>query len=147
MKRLIENIVFSGFVIAWRFAGSPTLRSPPSTNATIEGVVLLPSLFAITTGSLPSSTATQELVVPKSIPIIFPIIFYYFNCYYFPVFAFLFRAALTVLQIVCQSNKDRFVKVQVAGSVTIRQFRHLPSCERYDGLCMKCYRPLLFYSS
>ena len=43
-------------------------------RATIEGVVLLPSLFAITTGSLPSNTATQELVVPKSIPIIFPMI-------------------------------------------------------------------------
>ena len=28
-------------------------------------------LFAITTGSLPSNTATQEFVVPKSIPIIF----------------------------------------------------------------------------
>ena len=34
----------------------------------------LPSLFAITTGSLPSNTATQEFVVPKSIPIIFPMI-------------------------------------------------------------------------
>ena len=45
MKRLVENIVFSEFVMAWRFAGSPTLRSPPSTNATIEGVVLLPSLL------------------------------------------------------------------------------------------------------
>jgi hypothetical protein len=75
MKRFIEKIVFFGLVIAWRLAGSPTLRSPPSTNATIEGVVRLPSLFAITTGSLPSSTATHEFVVPKSIPIIFPILF------------------------------------------------------------------------
>src|SRR5882672_179139 len=38
------------------------------------GVVLRPSLLAITTGSLPSMTATQELVVPRSIPIIFPIV-------------------------------------------------------------------------
>ena len=30
------------------------MRSPPSTNATTEGVVRLPSLFVITTGSLPS---------------------------------------------------------------------------------------------
>ena len=45
-----------------------------STNATTEGVVLLPSLFGITTGSLPSITLTHELVVPKSIPIIFPIL-------------------------------------------------------------------------
>src|SRR6187402_1458717 len=75
MKRLIEDTVFLGLVIAWRFAGSPTLRSPfpLSKKPTIEGVVLRPSLLAITTGSLPSITATHELVVPKSIPIIFPI--------------------------------------------------------------------------
>ena len=36
-------MVFSGFVIAWRFAESPTFLSPPSINATIEGVVLFPS--------------------------------------------------------------------------------------------------------
>jgi hypothetical protein len=39
----------------------------------MEGVVLLPSLLGITTGSLPSMTATHEFVVPKSIPIILPI--------------------------------------------------------------------------
>jgi hypothetical protein len=55
-------------------AGSPILRSPSFKKATIEGVVLRPSLFAITTASLPSITATQELVVPKSIPIILLII-------------------------------------------------------------------------
>ena len=72
-------MVLVGFVIAWRFAGSPTLRSPLplSRKATIEGVVLLPSLLAITVGSLPSITATQELVVPRSIPMIFPMI----SCY------------------------------------------------------------------
>jgi hypothetical protein len=54
------------------------LRSPLSINATIEGVVLLPSLFGITIGSLPSITDTQELVVPRSIPIIFPMAFFPF---------------------------------------------------------------------
>src|ERR1700756_1317413 len=67
-------MVFCGLVIAWRFAGSPTLRSPFFKKATIDGVVRRPSSFAITTGSLPSITDTQELVVPKSIPIIFAII-------------------------------------------------------------------------
>src|SRR5690606_25742951 len=81
MKRLMEYTVFLGLVIACRLAGSPTLRSPPSTNATIEGVVRFPSLFAITTGSLPSITATHELVVPKSIPIIFDISYLYFLFY------------------------------------------------------------------
>jgi hypothetical protein len=56
------------------FAGSPTLISPPSTKAMIDGVVLLPSALGITTASLPYITA-QELVVPKSIPIILPILF------------------------------------------------------------------------
>ena len=57
-------------MIACRFALSPTLRSPPSIKATIEGVVLAPSAFGITTGSFPSITETHEFVVPKSIPII-----------------------------------------------------------------------------
>jgi hypothetical protein len=75
MNRLIELIVCLGFVMACRLAGAPTLRSPLplSMKATTEGVVRAPSLLAITTGSFPSMTATQEFVVPKSIPIIFPI--------------------------------------------------------------------------
>src|SRR5450755_2544792 len=54
MKRLIEETVFSGLVIA-----------------TIEGVVRAPSALGITTGSPPSITAIQEFVVPRSIPITF----------------------------------------------------------------------------
>ena len=69
-------MVFLGFVMAWRFAGSPTLRSPLSANPIIEGVVRFPSEFAITTGSLPSKTGTHEFVVPRSIPIIFPIVWF-----------------------------------------------------------------------
>ena len=62
MKRLIDDTVRSGLVIAWRLAGSPTLRSSPS-KPIIEGVVLFPSSLVITTGSLPSNTATHEFVV------------------------------------------------------------------------------------
>jgi hypothetical protein len=47
-------------------------------NATTDGVVLFPSALGITTGSLPSITATQELVVPKSIPIILLILYVIF---------------------------------------------------------------------
>src|SRR5437588_141606 len=68
MKRLIEKTVFCGLVTAWRFAAWPTSRSPLFVNATTEGVVRAPSLFSKTTGSPPSITAMQELVVPKSIP-------------------------------------------------------------------------------
>jgi hypothetical protein len=39
-----------------------------------EGVVRLPSAFGITTASLPSMTETQEFVVPKSMPMILPIL-------------------------------------------------------------------------
>ena len=63
-------------VTACLFAGSPTFISPPSTKAITEGVVLLPSALGITVGSLPSITETQELVVPKSIPIILLITLY-----------------------------------------------------------------------
>ena len=43
MNRLIEKIVFSGFVMDWRFATCPTSRSPDLVNATTEGVVRPPS--------------------------------------------------------------------------------------------------------
>src|SRR5690606_34091534 len=39
----------------------------------IDGVVRAPSLFSMTLTLSPSITATQELVVPRSIPIILPI--------------------------------------------------------------------------
>src|SRR4051794_8641291 len=73
MNRLIEKTVFSGLVMAWRFATCPTSRSPLLVNATTDGVVRAPSWFAITVGWPASITATTELVVPRSIPIIFPI--------------------------------------------------------------------------
>jgi hypothetical protein len=59
-------------VTACLFAGCPTRRSLSLVNATIEGVVLPPYVLLITVGSPPSSTATHEFVVPKSIPITFP---------------------------------------------------------------------------
>ena len=50
MNRLIEKIVFSGLVTAWRFATWPTRRSPVLLNATTEGVMRLPSAFWMTVG-------------------------------------------------------------------------------------------------
>ena len=84
-------MVFSGLVIACLFAGSPIFLSPLplSKKATIDGVVLFPSLLGITTGSFPSITDTHEFVVPKSIPIIFAII---------NKFCFLFN----IVQLLCQ---------------------------------------------
>src|ERR1017187_7716707 len=73
MKRLMEKIVFSGLVMACRLATCPTNRSPLLVNATTDGVVRWPSWFAITVGWPASITATHEFVVPKSMPIIFPI--------------------------------------------------------------------------
>ena len=71
MKRLIEKIVFCGFVTCCRRAGAPTSRWPSFVNATTDGVVRPPSAFGITVGSPPSSTAMHELVVPRSMPIVF----------------------------------------------------------------------------
>src|ERR1700704_2892420 len=69
MRRLIAKTVFSGLVMLCRLAVWPTRTSPLSVKATIDGVVRAPSAFSITLGVLPSITATQELVVPRSIPI------------------------------------------------------------------------------
>src|SRR5579864_5367172 len=74
MKRLIEKTVFSGLVMAWRFATWPTNRSPLLVKATTDGVVRAPSWFAMTVGWPASITATTELVVPKSMPIILPML-------------------------------------------------------------------------
>ncbi len=74
MKRLIEKTVFVGFVTAWRLATVPTRRSPEAVKATTEGVVRPPSEFSMTVGSPPSSTAMQEFVVPRSMPMILPMI-------------------------------------------------------------------------
>src|SRR5438034_3588368 len=72
-------MVFSGFVIAWRFAICPTSRSPLSVIATTEGVVRLPSALAMTTGSPPLMIATHEFVVPRSMPMTLPM------CYLLPM--------------------------------------------------------------
>ena len=79
INRFTDATVLVGFVTACLLAGSPTFISPPSTNAITEGVVLFPSALGITTGSFPSMTETQELVVPKSIPIILLITRFYKN--------------------------------------------------------------------
>ena len=70
MKRLIEKTVFSGLVTACRLATWPTSRSPVLVNATTDGVSRPPSGLVMTTGSPPSMTATTELVVPRSMPMI-----------------------------------------------------------------------------
>src|SRR5688572_20737638 len=49
----------------------PTRRLPFSAIATIDGVVLYPPRFGITTGVPSSTIATHEFVVPRSIPITF----------------------------------------------------------------------------
>src|SRR5436190_19737885 len=73
MKRLTEKTVFSGFVTCCRRAGAPTSRWPSFVKPTTDGVVRPPSAFGITVGSPPSRMAMHELVVPRSIPIVFAI--------------------------------------------------------------------------
>lgn len=72
IKRFVAKTVFSGLVTAWRFAGTPTRRCPSLVKATMEGVVRMPSLFSSTLGELPSMMATQEFVVPRSMPTMLP---------------------------------------------------------------------------
>src|SRR5437773_4390016 len=73
MKRLMLKIVFSGLVMACRLATWPTRRSPLLAKATTDGVMRPPSALVMTCGSPPSMTATTELVVPRSMPMILPI--------------------------------------------------------------------------
>src|ERR1700726_3256133 len=58
----------------WRLAGWPTRTWPSSVKGTIYDVVRPPSAFSITLALFPSITATQELVVPRSMPIAFAMI-------------------------------------------------------------------------
>src|SRR5213593_377230 len=74
MKRLIEKTVFSGLVMDCRLATWPTSRSLPFVKPTTHGVVRAPSWLAMTVGCPASITATHEFVVPRSIPIILPMI-------------------------------------------------------------------------
>jgi hypothetical protein len=48
-------------------------------NATTDGVVRPPSAFSMISGSPPSSTAIAELVVPRSIPIVFATVLLLFS--------------------------------------------------------------------
>src|SRR3972149_9779403 len=64
-------MVLAGLVMAWRLAIAPTRRSPCLLKATTDGTVRPPSALGMTIGSPPSMTATTELVVPRSIPMIF----------------------------------------------------------------------------
>src|SRR5918911_2512508 len=65
-------MVLAALVTACRLAICPTSRSPLSVKPTTLGVVRPPSLFGTICTAPPSSTATQQFVVPRSIPIILP---------------------------------------------------------------------------
>src|SRR3954452_16603970 len=67
-----------GLVTSRRLAGWTARRSPASGTATIEGVVRMPSAFSMTFAVLPSITATHEFVVPRSIPMTFPMVLSFF---------------------------------------------------------------------
>ena len=74
--RLNAVTVPSGFEIACRRAGSPTMSWPSFVNATYDGKAfppptVVPSALGMMTGRPPSRTAAAELLVPRSIPMIF----------------------------------------------------------------------------
>ena len=75
MSRFTAYSVFCGLVTAWRLADCPTSTSSSLVKATMDGVVRSPSLFSITRGLPPSMIATQELVVPRSMPMTLPMMF------------------------------------------------------------------------
>ena len=70
---LMEVIVLSLLTTAWFWAVCPTSLAPSLVNETTLGVVLFPYSLGMMTGLPFSMTATQLLVVPRSIPIDLPI--------------------------------------------------------------------------
>jgi hypothetical protein len=66
-------MVFFALVTAWRLAGAPTRTLAVVGVGDDRGVVRAPSEFSITLGLPPSMIATQLLVVPRSMPMIFAI--------------------------------------------------------------------------
>ena len=64
--------MLAGLVTACRFAICPTSFSPEFENATIDGVVREPSALAMICVSPFSNSATQEFVVPRSMPMTLP---------------------------------------------------------------------------
>ena len=68
IRRFVAYKVLSGFVTACLFAWRPTSLLPSSVKATTDGVVRAPSAFSITLAARPSMIATQEFVVPRSMP-------------------------------------------------------------------------------
>ncbi len=68
IKRLMDEIVLTGFKTDCLLANCPTSFSLFLVKATTDGVNLDPSALMITVGSEPSITAITELVVPRSMP-------------------------------------------------------------------------------
>src|SRR5436190_15316973 len=73
ISRFTPNTVRCGFVTICRLLAAPTTTSPSAFHETIDGVVRPPSWLWMTVDSPPSSTATHEFVVPRSIPMTRPI--------------------------------------------------------------------------
>src|SRR4051812_6693626 len=73
IRRFTPNTVRCGLVTIWRLLAAPTTTSPSAFHDTIDGVVRPPSWLWMTVASPPSSTATHEFVVPRSIPMTRPI--------------------------------------------------------------------------
>ena len=71
----------------------------------VDGVVRAPSAFSMTFGVLPSMTATQEFVVPKSMPITLPITSLF---YCRPI-------GIVAVWLTCRLYKDHLARRQVSG--------------------------------
>ena len=85
-------IVLSGLVTACLLAVSPTNKLLSLSKATIDGnalpAIVFPSAAGIRVGLPPCITAAAELLVPRSIPIIFSLIFHYSFSIFFDTITF-----------------------------------------------------------
>src|SRR5690606_8910806 len=103
-----------------------TRRSLFLLKATIEGVVRLPSAFAMTVGSPPSSTATTEFVVPKSIPTILPIIFpfeFLFEFHFFYYNIIIVLMCMRIIRLVSKECKQRNVSFRLVINIYVSRYK------------------------
>ena len=96
--RFAAWIVPVGLLTACRLAGSPTRRAPSLLKATTEGNAfpywVVPSALGIIVGFPACNTAAAELLVPRSIPIIFSFLLDFFSSFLASFFVILFSPYL-----------------------------------------------------
>src|SRR3712207_6507060 len=140
--RFAAITVPSGFEIICLRAGSPTMSCPSLVNATTDGNALppidVPSAAWIIVGLPPTITAAAELLVPRSMPIIFPILSASLNIHLFSVRSEEHTSELQSRQyLVCRlllEKKNRQMQPLPPGTPILKQRTNIHLKVRYYSI-------------